>query len=388
MKTSALFLTALLGLSATAPAFAQTTGSVKIGVLLPSSGVYAQLGEEGFKGLSLYLDSVGNKVAGKTIQLVREDEGADPAVALSKANKMISSDKVDLMAGVVLTPSAYALSSVVEKANVPLVVFNAAGNALTRERKNPYVFRVSGNAWQYSNPFGRYVASKVSKNTFLIAADYAFGKESVADFKASYAAAGGKVAGEVYTPLGSTDFSPYLARIAAARPAAVYAVLSGADAVLFMKQFAQFGLNKSVKLAVFGDMTDEKFIGAVGDSAVGYLSALPWAYDLPNDANRAFISAYRAKYKEAPGVFAQRGWDTARVIVEALKRTKGNVSNKPALLGALRSVSFPSPRGTFRFDSVTQNVINPVYVREVARTPDGLVNRLVTTLGTYKDPGK
>ncbi|WP_034388750.1 ABC transporter substrate-binding protein [Deinococcus sp. YIM 77859] len=381
-------LTAALGIGALWGARAQND-PIKVGVIMPFSGVYAQLGEEGYKGFTLYLDSIGNRVAGRPIQLIREDEEADASVALRKANKLIGSDKVDILAGIVLTPSAYALSDVVEKAKVPLIVFNAAGNDLTRSRKNPYVFRVSGNAWQYNNPFGRYVADKVSKNTFLVAADYAFGKESLADFKASYTNAGGKIAGEVYTPLGSTDFSPYLARIAAAKPQAVYAVLSGSDAVLFMKQFAQFGLNKSIKLAVFGDMTDEKFIDAVGDSVVGAISALPWAQDLPGAQNKVFTDAYKKKYPgELPGVFAQRGWDTARVIVEALKKTNGNTANKSALLAALRSVNFPSPRGTFRFDPVTQNVINPMYVREVVKTPQGLINKRVATLGTFKDPGK
>ncbi|SEJ50321.1 branched-chain amino acid transport system substrate-binding protein [Deinococcus reticulitermitis] len=378
-------ITLALALAASS-ALAQDT--VKIGVILPVSGVYAQLGEEGWKGFTLYMDSIGNKVAGKTIQVVREDEEADAGVALRKANKLISSDKVDLLAGVVLTPSAYALAPVVEKAKVPLIVFNAAGNDLTRSRKNPYVFRVSGNAWQYNNPFGKYVAQKVSKNTFLVAADYAFGKESIADFKAAYTKAGGKVAGEVYTPLGSNDFSAYMARIAAAKPEAVYAVLSGSDAVLFMKQFAQFGLQKSVKLAVFGDMTDEKFIGAVGDSTVGALSALPWAQNLANAENRKFVAAYTKKYKDLPGVFAERGWVTARVIAEALKKTGGKTDDKAALLAAIRGVNFPAPRGVFRFDAVTQNVINPMYVRQVVKGPGGLYNKQVVKLGDFRDPGK
>lgn len=376
-------LAALLG----AQAAAQNT--IKIGLIMPASGVYAQLGQEGTKGFDLYLESIGYKVAGKTIQVIKEDEEADAAVAVRKGNKLISSDKVDILAGVVLTPSAYALAPIVEQAKTPLIVFNAAGNALTRDKKNPYVFRVSGNAWQYNTSFGKYVAQKVSNNTFLIAADYAFGKESIADFKASYTAAGGKVAGEVYTPLGSADFSPYLARIAAAKPKAVYAVLSGSDAVLFMKQFAQFGLNKTVKLAVFGDMTDEKFIDAVGDSTVGALSALPWAQDLPTAANRQFVAAYTAKYRgDLPGVFAERGWNTARVIVEALKKTGGNTSDKAALLSAIKTVKFPAPRGQFQFDPATNNVINPMYVRQVVKGQSGLYNKFIANLGTFKDPGR
>lgn len=384
MTRPALLLAALSLLlvpSATRPA-------VKVGVIMPFSGVYAQIGEEGWRGLTLYLDSVGGRAGGRPIALIREDEEADAAVALRKATKLLSADRVDLLAGVVLTPSAYALAPLAERAQTPLVVFNALGNALTRERRNPYVFRASGSGWQFSHPFGPYVAEKVSKNVYLLGADYAFGRDSVADFRASYVGAGGKVAGEVYTPLGTADFSPYLARIAATRPGAVYAFLSGSDAVLFLKQFTQFGLQRSVRLAVSGEMVDEKLLAAVGDGVAGTLSVGPWVQDLKVAPNKIFVDAYRKKYGELPGVFAVRGWDTARVIVEALKKTRGNTADKAALLSALRGVSFQSPRGPFRFDPVTQNVVNPVYVRRVVRTPDGLVNTFVTKLGDFADPGR
>ena len=386
-KSQQTTLALTLGLGAFT-ALAQGSGSIKVGIIMPTTGVYAQLGEEGMKGLTLYLDSIGNKVAGKTIQVIQEDEEADPAVAVRKVNKLISSDKVDILGGVVLAPSAYALSPIVTAAKTPLIVFNAGGNDLTRSKKSPYVFRSSGSSWQYNNPFATYVARTISKNVFLLGADYGFGREFMADFKPAYSAAGGKIAGEVYTPLGTNDFSPYLARIAAAKPEAVYAVLSGGDAVLFMKQFAQFGLNKSVKLAVFGDMVDEKFINAVGDSTVGAISALTWAQDLPGAQNKLFVDSYKAKYKALPGVYAERGWDLARVMVEAFKKTKGEVSDTPALLAALRNVNFASPRGIFRFDPETQNVINPIYVREVVKGPDGLYNKKTVDLGSFKDPGK
>ncbi|GHF46543.1 branched-chain amino acid transport system substrate-binding protein [Deinococcus metalli] len=378
----------LLGAPLTVSAQTAPARTVKVGVIMPFSGVYAQIGEEGLRGFSLYLDSIGNRVAGRGIVVVREDEEADPAVALRKANKLISADRVDLLAGVVLTPSAYALAPVVEKAQVPLVVFNSLGNDLTRSRRTPWVFRASGSGWQFSNPFGTYVAQKVSKNVFLLGADYAFGHDSVNDFKASYTAAGGKVAGEVYTPLGSADFSPYLARIAAARPDAIYAFLSGSDAVLFLKQFAQFGLNRSVKLTVSGEMMDEKLLNSVGDAVVGAISVGPWVQNLPTAQNKIFVDAYRKKYGDTPGVFAERGWDTARVIVEALKTTRGRTDDKPALLAALRGVRFQSPRGPFAFDPVTQNVVNTIYVRRVAKGQGGLVNVLVSSLGAFPDPGK
>ncbi len=389
MKVKSRTVLALLSTALLSGSLASAqSGTVKVGVIMPFSGVYAALGEEGWRGMNLYLDSVGNKAGGKTIQLIKEDEEADPAVALKKANKLISQDKVDLLAGVVLTPSAYALAPVVEKAQVPLVVFNALGNDLTRSRKNPYVFRASGSGWQFNHPFGKYVAEKVSKNTFLVAADYAFGKDSIKDFKESYTAAGGKVAGEVYTPLGSSDFSSYLARIAAAKPDAVYTFLSGSDAILFLKQFVQFGLNKSVKLAVSGDMVDEKLLNSVDKGIAGAISVGPWVQDLSNAQNKLFVAAYKKKYNDVPGVYALRGWDTARVVAEAIKKTGGKTDDKAALLAALRATNFPSPHGNFKFDPATQNVIHNIYVRQVVSGPDGLVNKTVVGLGSFADPGK
>lgn len=366
---------------------ASAQNTVKVGVIMPFSGVYAALGEEGMRGIQLYFDSIGNKVAGKTIQLIKEDEEADPAVAVRKANKLIASDKVDILAGVVLTPSAYALAPVVEKAQTPLVVFNALGNDLTRSRKNPYVFRASGSGWQFNHPFGKYVAQKVSKNTFLLAADYAFGKDSIRDFKESYTAAGGKVAGEVYTPLGASDFSPYLARIAAAKPDAVYTFLSGSDAILFMKQFVQFGLQKSIKLTVSGDMVDEKFLNSVDKNLVGTISVGPWVQDLPNAQNKLMVDAYRKKYNDVPGLYVVRGWDTARVVAEAIRKVNGNMDNRAALLAAMKTITFPSPHGNFKFDA-NQNVIHNIYVRQVVDGPNGLVNKTVQSLGSFSDPGK
>lgn len=380
--TLALAATALLTGS-----LASAQNTVKVGVIMPFSGVYAALGEEGMRGMQLYFDSIGNKVAGKTIQLIKEDEEADPAVAVRKANKLLSSDKVDILAGVVLTPSAYALAPVVEKAQTPLVVFNALGNDLTRSRKNPYVFRASGSGWQFNHPFGKYVAQKVSKNTFLLAADYAFGKDSIKDFKESYTAAGGKVAGEVYTPLGATDFSPYLARIAAAKPDAVYTFLSGSDAILFMKQFVQFGLQKSIKLTVSGDMVDEKFLNSVDKNLVGTISVGPWVQDLANAQNKLMVDAYKKKYNDVPGLYVVRGWDTARVVAEAIRKVNGNMDNKAALLAAMKSITFPSPHGNFKFDT-NQNVVHNIYVRQVVDGPNGLVNKTMQNLGSFTDPGK
>ena len=364
-------------------AFAQKA-PIKLGVVLPFSGVYTKLGEEAYRGIGLYLDSVNNAAGGRAIQILREDEEASADAALRKVTKLIRQDNIDLLTGINLTPSAYAIRDLVDASKLPWVCAVAGGNLLTRARKSPYIFRTSFTMWQEHAPLGKWTARTLGKRAMIVSADAAFGKEASAAFKGSYEANGGKIVEEIYTPFPSQDFSPYMARIAAAKPDVVFSFLAGADATIFLRQFTQFGLNRTVKLAVSGEMLDEVVLESLGDAVIGSYSSLPWAYDLPNAENQKFIAAYRAKYKGMPNVYAERGYVAARAIVEALKRTKGS-PDAEGYIKAMRQVSFLAPRGLIAFDPATQQVVQNVYVRQVARTPAGLINKVVLDLGRIRD---
>jgi branched-chain amino acid transport system substrate-binding protein len=358
---------------------------IKLGVILPFSGPYTKLGEEAMRGMTMYLDSVGSKFGGRAVQVIREDEEASPDAALRKATKLIQQDKIDVLAGINLTPSAYAIRDLVHSSQTPWVCAVAGGNLLTRARKSPYIFRTSFTMWQSHQPFGRWVAQSGIKRVMIVSADAAFGREASAGFKEGFTAAGGQIVEEVYTPFPSQDFSPYIARIAAAKPDAVFSFLAGSDGVIFLRQFAQFGLNKTIKLTVSGELTDETVLEAVGDAGLKVRSSAPWAYTLPNSENLQFVRNYRAKFKDVPNLYAERGFTAARVVGEALRATKGE-PNPQVLLAALKAVRFTAPRGPIEFDPVTQHVIQSVYVREVVKTNDGFVNKFIATLGKVQDP--
>ncbi len=352
---------------------------IRIGVVLSYSGPYARLGQEITRGMELYLEKVGYQAGGRRIQLLKEDEEADPAVAVRKVRKLVEQDRVNLLSGIILSSSAYG---------IPLFIANAAANGITRERRSPYIFRTSISAWQQHYPMGPWVARNVGKKVFLLALDYAFGKEATAAFKEGFLQAGGEPVAELYTPLGSTDYSAVISRIAAARPEAVHAVLSGSDAVIFLRQFIQFGLNRSIQLAVSGEVTDENVLEAIGDAALGARSADHWVYTLNNSANREFIRAYRQKFNAVPNHFAVRGYDAMQFIVDAINTVQGDVTNRPRLLRALESAKIISPRGFVQMDPETNNATQHVYAREVARIDGVLTNRLLADLGTIRDPGK
>jgi branched-chain amino acid transport system substrate-binding protein len=371
----------------TLPTRAAAKDALKIGVILPTSGVYAELGDQIAKGMRMYFDEVHNRTGGREIVIINQDESTDPSVAVSKATRLIESDKVDLLAGIVATPSAYAIRDLVTTAQVPLIVANAGGDALTRARKSPYIFRAGFSAWQFANPLGTWTANKLSKQVFMLAADYAYGRESAADFKSAYLAAGGKVIDEVYSPLGSPDFSAYIAKIAAARPDTLFSFLAGSDSAIFLRQFQQFGLSHSVKLAVIGDMVEENTLAAVGNAAEGAHSTLHWALLLRNPENDRFVQDYQIRFGTDPSVYSMRGFDAARVIVEAVNKLGGDTSDKAKVIAAFEGVKFASPRGAFEFDPVTHNVIQDVYLREVVLTGTGDHNKVINNLGRIKDPG-
>lgn len=366
---------------------AEARRPVRLGIILPYSGVYAQLGQDITNGMTLYFEQVGSEAGGRPIEMIREDETADPDVAMRRVRKLVESDRVDMVSGLVSTAAAYAVRDYIHEQQILLLVSNAGGDALTRDRKSPYIFRTSFSSWQCAYPFGGWVKENVAQRVFVLSSDYAFGHESSHAFMASFREAGGEIVDEVYTPLGSSDFGPYIARIARVRPDAVFGFLAGSDGVIFTRQFAQFGLSQSVRLAVSGFMVEEDVLDAVKDEALGAYSSLHWALRLANPENEAFVAAYRQRFNATPSVYSMQGYDTARVIVEGIDAVEGDVARTSQLMEAIRHVRFQGPRGLFEFDPKTQHVIQNIYVRQVKRFGTEVANDVVADLGRFADPG-
>jgi branched-chain amino acid transport system substrate-binding protein len=369
------------------PVVGAASGPVKLGVLLPYSKVYQQLGEDITSGMMLYFEGTGFKAGGRSIRMIREDEDIDPQVALRKGRKLIESDNVDLMAGLVASPSALALRDIVHNSKTPLVIANAGANAVTRARRSPYIFRVSFSNWQTCYPIGKWFYDNVARSCLAGASDYAAGHEDINAFKESYLAAGGKVVAEVYPPLNNTDYGPYIAQMQKAKPEAVFVFFAGSDAARFVIQAAQYGLLNDTRLAGPGFLVEEDVLPVQGRSALGAYSCLHWALTLQAPENIAFTRAYRDRWKRDATVYAMQGYDTARVIVEALNATAGDTSNKTRLIDAMAAVKFVSPRGPISFDPETHNIVQSMYVRQVREVGKVLHNVVFVNLGVIKDPG-
>jgi branched-chain amino acid transport system substrate-binding protein len=362
--------------------------TIKIGTLLPESGVYASLGKSLSQGMELYFDSVNWEVEGKKIEVIKEDTEVDPQVALRKARKLIEQDNVDILTGTVSTAVAYAIRDEVDQKKIPFLVSHAGGNDLTRSKRSDYIWRSSFSSWQIGNSMGKWAYENVGKKIFVTAADYAFGREVANAFKEAFTKAGGEIVGEVYPPLENNDYSSYLTSIKGAKADAVYAFFAGSDAVRFVQQYEQFGLKDQIPLIGSGWLVSEDLRKSMETSPVGIQASTFWDYSLKTKENQEFISLYEKKFGERPTIEALEGYDAARIIVEAVKSLKGNVSDSKKFVEAISNVSFTSPRGPFEFDKETHHVIQNMYIIETKLVDGKTENEIIGTIENVKDPGK
>ena len=363
-------------------------GPLKVGVLLPYSGVYTELGVSITQGMELVFARENWTVAGRKIELVKEDDESKVPVGVRKAEKLIESDKVDVLTGPVHSGVLAGIRDKVHSTKTLLIVSNAGADQISRERCSRWIFRSSFSNWQPCQPMGGWVAKNVAKEVFQIAPNYQAGKDMMAAFRETFTPAGGKVVGEDYPKFGETDYAPHLTKIKQSGAKAVFAFFSGSDAVNFVKQYDQFGLKGTVKLTGAGFLTEPDVLPAQGAAALGTITGHFYTPLLDNAVNQRFVKEFKDKYSKSTDGFACQGYDTAEVIVRALKAVNGNTADKNKLAEAVAKVEFDSPRGRFRFDPKTHNVIQPyIYIREVREVSGGLANVPIDKIADVRDPG-
>ena len=370
--------------------------ALKIGQLLPFTGVYAELGNSMRRATELYLKQNDQKIANRPVTIVYEDDANVTATGIQKTQKFIDQDQVDVMLGVVPTPLAYGIRNAVHAAKLIFIDTNAGGNALTRDTpdckpacKSPYIFRSSFSSYQISYPIGDYLSAKGTKEFFLAYANYGFGTESAADFTTGLKKNGGSVTGNVAPPLGNADFAPFVTQIKNQPTKNVYSFFSGADAIGFIKTWSQLGLPAAgYKMYGAGFLTEQDVLKEVKDLANGAITSLFWAVELDNAENKKFVADFQKQYPLLPDVFAVQAYDGMTALGEALKKIGGDTSDKDKLVKALEDVSFKSPRGDFAFDKTTHNPIQDIYLREVKTQGGQTVNTILDKIAKVTDPGK
>ena len=358
-------LTAAIAIGASA--VAAQAEDVKVGMITTLSGGGAGLGIDVRDGFMLAVKQAGRD----DIEVVIEDDQRKPDVAVQLADKMIQSEKVDVLTGIVFSNIALAVVPSAVNQGKFYISPNAGPSQLAGRGCHENYFNV---AWQNDNlheAAGAYANSAGFDNSFILAPNYPAGQDALTGYKRLYE---GGLAGEIYTKLGQTDYASEIAQIRASGADSVYFFLPGGMGISFLKQYADSGLDIPVVGPAFS--FDQGILQAVGAAALGVKNTSQWNKDLDNAANRAFVEAFEKEYDRLPSLYASQGYDTANLLMSAMD--KADVSDTQAFRAALKAADFASVRGDFAFGS-NNHPVQDIYVREVIKEGDVYTNKIIGT---------
>jgi branched-chain amino acid transport system substrate-binding protein len=376
-------------LIAASAAHAQQT--IKIGLILPYSGQFADAATQQDNAIKLFMKQNGDTVAGKKIEIIRKDTGGiAPDVAKRLATELVTRDNVDILAGFVLTPNAMAAGDVSAAGKKFMVVMNAATSIITT--KSPYMVRTSLTIPQLNEAFGKWVATNGKlnvKKVYTMVSDYGPGHDAEGAFQQGFKDGGGEIVGSVRMAVASPDFSAYVQKAKDLNPQGVFIFIpGGAQPGAFGKALAERGIDtKTMKVMGQLEITDEHALQSMGDASIGMITSGHYDYNHKSKMNEAFVKAYNADYKRNPDFFSIGAWDGMHLIYAALKKTGGKTDGD-ALINAAKGMAWESPRGPISIDPDTRDIVQTVYVREVQKVKGQLVNVDIASIPNVKDPVK
>jgi len=351
-------------LAAPALVRAQAAG-VKIGLVAVLTGPQAALGAQLRDGFLQGLRHLDGRLGGLPAEVLVIDDELRPEVAVTKVRAAIERDRVDFVVGVVFSNILGAIVRPVTESNTFLISTNAGPSTLAGRGCNPFFFTTSYNNDQVHSVMGQAAQDSGYKRVFVMTPNYQAGRDAVAGFKSRFK---GEVVDEVYVPLTQLDFSAELAKIAAARPDAIFTFMPGGLGVNLVRQYRQAGLAHIPFLSTF--TVDEATLPAQQDAALGFYSAAPWAPNMANPQNQRFVRDFEAQYNYVPGSYAAQSYDAAMLLNGAIRRTGGALSNKDAMREAIRAADFTSVRGNFKFGA-NHYPVQDFWLCQVAKRPDG-----------------
>jgi len=374
-------LSLLCSLMAVAPAAAQApAGPIKIGVLAPVTGVFASFAKDIIDGAQLYNAEVGGQLGGRKLELIVEDYQVRPDVAVTKIRKLAEQDRVHAVVGIVLSSAAVAVKDYVNTQKVPLVISGFAVAENLTLQPNPYVFRITYTGNMTGGPIGQWAYRHLkARRAAIIASDSVGPLEIILAWARAFEEAGGKVVQEVYAPLGTADFAPYVAQLR--RDVDVIGVQTvGADGVRFVKQWREYGMQGKIPLvdAAVG-FSDLSLLPASGEAAVGGYNSQPYQYTLDSPRNKKFVEAFRAKYKRDPGAPAAFTYTALLAIDQAARAVGGKIEETPRFLEALRKIDVDAPQGRVRFDRL-QNVVTDIHISRIDKVGGQIVPVVIETI--------
>jgi branched-chain amino acid transport system substrate-binding protein len=371
----------------TTPASAQDT--IKIGLIMPYSGQFADTATQMDNAIKLYVKQKGDTVAGKKIEFIRRDTGGvAPDVAKRLAQELVVRDGVDILAGFVLTPNALAAADVSAEAKKFMVVMNAATSIITT--KSPFMVRTSVTIPQLVETFGAWVYKNGVKKAYTMVSDYGPGHDAEASFHRGFKEAGGEIIGSVRFPVANPDFSAFVQRAKDQNPESIFIfVPGGAQPAAIGKALAERGVDpKKIKVLGMGELTEDEARKSMGDASLGIITVYHYDHNHDSALNKEFVKAFNAEYGgRNPNIYAIGGYDGMHLIYEVLKKTGGK-TDAESLIAAAKGMKWESPRGPIMIDPDTRDIVQTVYIRRVEKVGNDTRNVEFDKIENVKDPVK
>jgi branched-chain amino acid transport system substrate-binding protein len=354
------------------PGIARAQGNkVRVGLMLPYTGTFAQLGVAIENGFRMAIDEQGGKLGGREIEYFKVDDESEPAKGVENASKLVLRDKVDVLIGTVHSGVQMGIHKVARESGVLNLIPNAGVHAATRSLCAPNVFRTSFTNSQPTRALGKVMVDRGHKKAVWITWKYAAGDEAFEGFKESYTAAGGTIIKELGLPFPNVEFQALLTEIAALKPDAVACFFAGGGAAKFIRDYAAAGLKGKIPLYGSGFLT-EGVLDAAGPAADGILTTMHYSDSLDTPRNRQFRLNYAKAFKLQPDVYAVQGYDTGLLLAQGAKAVKGDLANKKALYAALEGATIDSPRGKWTM-SKSHNPVQDIYLRVVEKKENKVI---------------
>jgi branched-chain amino acid transport system substrate-binding protein len=351
---------------AVAAAFAQAGTPIKIGVVTPLSGTYAGIGQQVKWGLDLAAAQInaGGGVMGRKLELIYEDEEANPAVATQKAEKLFQVNKVDFLTGTVNSGSTLAVGQVAERNNRLIATTVSFADSITADKCSANVFRVNARAGMQSAALADWLATtQKDAKVFYLGPDYEMGRSTVAAFKSAAEGKGAKTVGEVFAPLDNKDYSPYFGQIRGARPTVIYTSVAGNDTVRLFTQLAEFGVNRNVQVVGASGTVTGQNLAAIGKAADGFVTGVGYSTSIPSPENQKFVADFTAANKAAPDLYGADSYGVLFAYKAAVEKAKSTETD--AVRAALRGLQWNTPQGVKTLRAGDHQAMQDMYAVKV-----------------------
>lgn len=374
-QTKKIALAVALSLGATL-VYAQT-GPIKIGVVTPLSGTYTPIGEQVKMGLDLAAKEINatGGINGRKIDLIYEDEEANPAVATQKAEKLFQVEKVEFLTGTVNSGSTLAVGQLAERNNKLIATTVSFADSITADKCSPNVFRVNARAGMQSAALAAWVDKEIPKaNIFFIGPDYEMGRSTVSAFKKASIEKGAKDVGEVFAPLDNKDYSPYFGQVRAAKPNVIYTSVAGNDTVRLFTQMDEYGVNKGVTIVGASGTVTSQNMGAIGKSANGFVTGVGYSPKLDNPANKKFVADFQKAYNKLPDLYGADSYGLLYFYKAAVEKAKSTETDK--VRAAMNDLSWQTPQGTKKMRAGDHQAMQDMFAVRVENGEFNIVGRV------------